>query len=357
MQDRACRYSITTAEGVKVDALFLADGHGSDCHYRSDIGATLALEAASEALPYIIEIIERRLNVDTDIEVHRGVAEPDCPACDATPVDPVLEASARLFFLRINTLWAKKVLAHWNSAPTESHSLAGVARAYGCTILGAFRTDRYWFAFQLGDGAVTALTRDGVAVDPVPDDSRCRLESTTSLCRQGARDYRYAYGTHIPPALMLCSDGLEECYSDHRALSEQFLAGAAISLVEKGYESMSEEIETVLPEFSKAYTGDDMSVALWLDSEALTPLIPLFKEQNIEYARENIAQTDAQLDDCNKTIAELEQQIKNLRNSSLDDAENTIIRKGSVLATLKRRQRELIEHLDSLNLDLENQLQ
>lgn len=45
---------------VQATALLLADGHGSEAHYRSDLGAEVAIAAAAEALPYILEILPGR---------------------------------------------------------------------------------------------------------------------------------------------------------------------------------------------------------------------------------------------------------------------------------------------------------
>ncbi len=51
VQDRAAAIDITYGEGHQATALLLADGHGSEAHYRSDPGAEMAIAAPREALP------------------------------------------------------------------------------------------------------------------------------------------------------------------------------------------------------------------------------------------------------------------------------------------------------------------
>lgn len=57
MQDRAAALDIVYGEDAKATVLLLSDGHGSEQHFRSDIGAAFAIEAAAEALPYILEVL------------------------------------------------------------------------------------------------------------------------------------------------------------------------------------------------------------------------------------------------------------------------------------------------------------
>lgn len=358
VQDRASSEKIVMPDGTIVNAIFVSDGHGNECHFRSDKGAELALEAAREAVPYIVELLERRADeIPLQGYIGRGVSnESAITPSDRTPVDPHFETAARMFFLRINTLWAKKVLAHWNSNPTGSSSLAGAARVYGCTILGAFCTRKYWFAFQLGDGAITGIDSDGQPITPIPADSRCLANTTTSLCRQGARDYRYAYGAGHPAALVLCSDGLQDCYESDSALAAVFPGSIAACIYRNGLDAVRRELEEYLPQMSRDFSGDDMAVAFWVDTERLADIMPVINAQNLSQLQANLESVRTELDDCNKSIADLEHQIDSLRCSGLPDETESanIIRKDSVLATLKRRQRQLINELDSLNLDLEN---
>ena len=43
VQDRAAAIEIAYGDGLRATALLLADGHGSEAHYRSDLGAEMAI--------------------------------------------------------------------------------------------------------------------------------------------------------------------------------------------------------------------------------------------------------------------------------------------------------------------------
>lgn len=353
VQDRAAALDIVYGEGAKATALLLSDGHGSEQHFRSDIGARFAIEAAAEALPYILEVLPGRMG---QTPVSRGPAESSCMTdADRTPPDPACESAMRMFFTRINILWARKVLDHWKECPPPEGAsmLAGAARAYGCTLVGAVRTESFWMSFQLGDGACVALNGDCTEADPIPGDSRCRMSRTTSMCIHQARDFRYAYGRDIPPALMVCSDGLADCYENHNDLARRFLAQIVIDYASEGFKYVEDEIAEVLPEMSESITGDDMSLALWIDTEAATAMAGRLKEQNESLQQQELAQAYVQLESYDKSIAEIEGRISSLSTSQPEKHEE-IQRKLSVLSTLKRRQSELLEQIDSIKLNLCN---
>lgn len=353
VQDRAAALDIVYGEGAKATALLLSDGHGSEQHFRSDIGARFAIEAAAEALPYILEVLPGRMG---QTPVSRGPAESSCMTdADRTAPDPACESAMRMFFTRINILWARKVLDHWKECPPPEGAsmLAGAARAYGCTLVGAVRTESLWMSFQLGDGACVALNGDCTEADPIPGDSRCRMSRTTSMCIHQARDFRYAYGRDIPPALMICSDGLADCYETHKDLARRFLAQIVIDYASEGFKYVEDEIAEVLPEMSESITGDDMSLALWIDTEAATAITGRLKEQNESLQQQELAQAYVQLESYDKSIAEIEGRISSLSTSQPEEHEE-IQRKLSVLSTLKRRQSELLEQIDSIKLNLYN---
>ncbi len=353
VQDRAAALDIVYGEDAKATVMLLSDGHGSEQHFRSDIGAAFAIEAAAEALPYILEVLPGRMG---EVPVSRGPAESSCMTeADRTAPDPSCESAMRMFFTRINILWARKVLDHWKQCPPPegSSTLAGAARAYGCTLVGAVRTEDFWMAFQLGDGACVALRDDCTEDDPIPGDSRCRMSRTTSMCIHEARDFRYSYGRDIPPVLMLCSDGLADCYENHNELARRFLAQIAIDYASEGLKYVEDEIAEVLPEMSETITGDDMSLAFWIDTEAVAAMAGRLKELNETLQQQELAQAYVQLESYDKSIAEIEGRITSLSTSQPEEQEE-MQRKLSVLSTLKRRQSELLEQIDSIKLNLCN---
>lgn len=349
-QDHASHFE-GTVDGVEVTAVFVADGHGSAQHFRSDIGARLATEAAEEALPYIVDVLNRKLTrEEPGLTVCRGVAdEAALTDADRTPRDVRLEAAARMFFVRVNSLWASKVLAHYNANPLEENTLAGAARAYGCTLIGALRTPRWWFAFQLGDGLCVAYDQKGRFFAPIPADSRCTFQRTTSMCSHGARDFRYAYGTDVPPALMVCTDGIADCFDTPRALAECVLAPVMLDSLRRGFDATVADFDRNIPELSEKGSRDDVSLALWLEDYTCGEIAPEVRDEYISRAVVDLNRAYDELNDCNESIAEIEGSVSTI--AGRDDAGDA---GHDRLSRLKRRQAELLLQIDSINLDINN---
>ncbi len=348
VQDRAAVAQVVYGGGRKATVLLLADGHGSDVHYLSDVGAEMAISASVEALPDVLDILMKR--IVRGVAVSRGVADDRCVSeFDRTPADPQCEAAMRMFFARINSLWASKVLCDWNSRPRMSNaaSLFGVARAYGCTLLGAVRAEGFWFAFQLGDGACVALDAFFRPFVPVPPDSRCRMSQTTSMCVHDANDFRYAYGSDIPAALMLCSDGLADCFGSPSELASQFLAQIVRDTYSAGFAEVEEDIAASLPALSGRFTGDDMSIALWIDTEAFSPAHLSAMSPGLDRAvGGELSSALAEMAACEEAIDRISRQI-----AELDPGCDEAVRKESVLSTMYRRQSELAGIIENLKKD------
>ena len=104
---------------------------------------------------------------------------------------------------------------------------------------------------------------------------------------------------------------------------------------------------------SETITGDDMSLAFWIDTEAVAAMAGRLKELNETLQQQELAQAYVQLESYDKSIAEIEGRITSLSTSQPEEQEE-MQRKLSVLSTLKRRQSELLEQIDSIKLNLCN---
>ena len=357
-QDRSYAEEVEYAGGNgRAVVLLVSDGHGSVEHYRSDIGAGLAIESALEALPHILELFD-------GVTVSRGVAAASMLSkADDSPVDPLFESTARMFFTRISALWSGKVLVHVADNPLPEPSVQGPAHPYGCTLIGAAVTDRYWFAFQLGDGAVAGVGVDGRTLTPVPGDSRCRHGRTTSMSRHGASDFRYGYSTEMPAALMLCTDGISDCMPDAQALTAGIIGPIAEAMLADGGADVCREIDAELPEMSRAYGGDDVSVALWMNRSALPDVIEALRAQNIAAAFQGYTTAKRELVNTEKSIADIKDSLTaNMLVVDEEvggcwasyDADADMLRENSTLSSLRSRQRQLLDDLDTILLSIEN---
>ena len=346
VEDRAEIRIIDYGGGRQATALFVSDGHGGEEYYRSHIGAELAIDAAAETLPSILDRLQGLIPLP---DTHRGISGCDYQSDDWTPTDTACENIMRGFFGKINAAWAKKVLEHRQREHPVAASIASPAKAYGCTLLCAVRADGFWFAFQLGDGACAAIDSDGASLDPIPDDSRCFMSHTTSMCSCTPADFRYTYGSNIPPVLMLCSDGLADCFMNNHDLASQFLIQIAIDTVEMGFDAVEEDIAHTLPRLSEQYTRDDMAIALWIDDNSIRNIHTHAVEIRSQIYHSELNTAYEELNSCCRAICEMENSIASTDN------DGDIERKMSVLSTFRRRQSELLGHIDDLNNELDNE--
>lgn len=262
-------WSEPAAENGLCVILIVSDGHGSGEFFRSDRGSALAVQVAREA---VISFVKNFQPEDCPAFVSRGIAEvKDCGSEDFTPSGDPNEAAFRQLASFILARWYEAVDDDWlNDPPSEEEDVGDgpAERSYGCTLQVAFRTQRYWAALQLGDGKIVAFWPDGSSMEPVPWDSECFQSGTTSLCTHRADRFRYCYGTDQPMALFLGSDGMDGSFMLDEDLVH-FYESVLRRMEAEGVDGVCGELACYLPELSRKGSRDDMSVALWVDVDAL----------------------------------------------------------------------------------------
>ncbi|MDR2793718.1 MAG: protein phosphatase 2C domain-containing protein, partial [Treponema sp.] len=163
---------------------------------------------------------------------------------------------------------------------------ANLHHAYGTTLIAAAVTETHWFGIHIGDGRLTALYKDGSFDQPVPWDDRCFLNQTTSICdddaAERARVYVSFHKDKAPPAaVFLCSDGIDDNYPVEK--NEEHLyklyRTIALTFAEDGFESTCKQLEDLVYNFATKGKGDDTSIALIIDMDAVKEAEPIWKEQ------------------------------------------------------------------------------
>lgn len=300
-------------EECQADILLVSDGHGCDKHFRSDRGAKFAVEAAKEGLMDFLKDFNPILPEDTFRQ--RGIqGVKDASHEDYTPHDEY-EWEFRQLFENIKFRWCEKVVKDWaDAAPCDNELMSQDSQgkkmalsyyekgrevvAYGCTLMAAVKTPKYWMAFQLGDGKCISFHADGTWYEPIPWDSRCFLNITTSLCHEGSESFRYCYGNIDCPCLFIGSDGMDDSYMPLDKLAEFY--GVVIRVVaENGMEYATEQLEKMMPVISEKGSHDDISIAFWLDDKVVLPL-----SKAILSRRLNTLENDTKDQETNKKEAE-----------------------------------------------------
>ncbi len=231
------------AHGQAVIAV--ADGHGHRLHFRSDVGASLAVACA----------------VDEVRKVLPRIAVADSEAAH----ELVRQAGAALV-----RSWTEQVRLHLSANPySPADDDLGASldpmRAYGSTILVAAAVGETLVFAQIGDGDTVLVTSDGTALRPLPEDPDLDGLRTTSLCQRDPLD---ALRVAVVDAsggrgslVYLCSDGFGRARVDTDGWWHQTGAQLLDFARTRGIAWVREQLPDWLAE-PASVGGDDTTMAL-----------------------------------------------------------------------------------------------
>ncbi len=322
-QDDGCHES---KEDSGIYVIVACDGHGDDCCVRSDRGAHLAANIAKEKILSFVGATSPELFAKSagamppQAEGVRVVSAPLSEAQQelvaqeeayrqACEKYPTIECAMRCLFSDIVTSWREAIAndleAHPYTPAEHEHHPRHLTHAYGTTLIAAVCTPHYWFAFHIGDGKLLICDERLQWREPIPDDCRCFLNRTTSLCDEHATEhFRYAFdATGAFPVAFLCgSDGVDGTYFQSSLLHEFYSRLLHIFHSHPTEEALS-FLRDYLPTVSAIGSKDDVSIAAIIDETRL--------EQPMQYYE--YYSLDKQLQALSATKVRQEQDIAHLR--------------------------------------------
>ena len=298
---RVCQDSSASFSDECGTVAVVSDGHGSCDYVRSQIGSAMACEAAVKNIRRLFE----------NISPEAFLAEPDMMLIQ-------LEAAI------IND-WNESVRSHYEANPFTEEELdcvsekAGasyrsghrIERAYGATLIAAAVTRDYWFGIQIGDGKCAAFDEAGICTQPIPWDEKCFLNKTTSICGSDAlRDFRHFYSEKIPTAVFMGSDGIDDSFKNEEDMYD-FYKTILYAFSISDYTQAVDELKAYLPRLSKEGSADDVSIAAWMDMDALKSVVDKIKAEGEE----------AEEPEENKKTEEEKETIENEKSEEGNEAE------------------------------------
>ncbi len=298
---RVCQDSSASFSDECGTVAVVSDGHGGCDYVRSQIGSAMACEAAVKNIRRLFE----------NISPEAFLAEPDMMLIQ-------LEAAI------IND-WNESVRSHYEANPFTEEELdcvsekAGasyrsghrIERAYGATLIAAAVTRDYWFGIQIGDGKCAAFDEAGICTQPIPWDEKCFLNKTTSICGSDAlRDFRHFYSEKIPTAVFMGSDGIDDSFKNEEDMYD-FYKTILYAFSISDYTQAVDELKAYLPRLSKEGSADDVSIAAWMDMDALKSVVDKIKAEGEE----------AEEPEENKKTEEEKETIENEKSEEGNEAE------------------------------------
>jgi hypothetical protein len=189
----------------------VADGHGSEKHFRSDMGSLTAVRIAHETIAEFSKLFA---------EKEKELRKAGKPAKDN--FDEHLKQLERSIIMR----WRQEVLDHFFANPLtdneksicEEHEIDiekdnNKVRAYGTTLIAALLKVNHWFVIQIGDGKCVIVDGEGRPTFAVPEDETMGFGKTTSPCdSNAAENFRHAYGFDRIQGLTVATDGVSDSF-------------------------------------------------------------------------------------------------------------------------------------------------
>ena len=243
----------------------VADGHGSDIHFRSKVGAQFAVKTAVETL---FEFFHNQPIENNNVSQVKDIIRYSIPRLLVHNwMDRVQYHVERHPFLNNEIDLIKK-----KKGPLISEKIINNPKiAYGSTLLTAVITKNYFIFFQLGDGNILIVDNDKnirnmFSTRYNDSDDKPSIESiihTESLCMDDSwlefKTGIFAFHALKPKLIVLSTDGYCNSFSNTSGFLKIGLD--YLSILEKfGYSYLSQNLYNILRQTSEEGSGDDITL-------------------------------------------------------------------------------------------------
>lgn len=277
-----CQDSFMICDSDGVQAIAVADGHGSKNYFRSDTGAQIAVKVAFEQMKRFCS--------------------------DVTAEQRFSDSGIKNFEFALWSEWLAAVKKHWRENPVsdaeirwqavsdkiKAHYLSdekNIPAAYGTTLICAVSIGSQVLIEQIGDGSCVVLQRNSEFKIPLPPDDDDFANMTASLCSADAcNKFRHAVLSCAgdlplaPAAIFLSTDGLDDCYpilANDEWLCKFYDDTIIYSLKKIGLRATRDAVrDELLPYMTEHGSNDDIALAYMVTED--------FPASFVECSRENI---------------------------------------------------------------------
>jgi serine/threonine protein phosphatase PrpC len=285
--------------------LAVADGHGSELFFRSDVGSRLAVETAVKVL--------------RDFAVRHS---------KRSQRSSILESAQRELPTQLTSAWRKAVQAHAKSQPIGAedwHRLSDEANdarkhverdptfVYGSTVLGTLVTNTYVLYLQLGDGDILTVDDTGKTQRALGKDDRLIANQTFSLCQpDAAKEVKIGVDMDIatrPLLILLSTDGYPNSFvsdDDFLKIGSNYLH----IIRTDGMDAAERDLARFLDETSANGSGDDVTLGLISRTDKENAAVLMDPEEEVTVAV--AAKLTAELDEARKRIDALDSEVSSL---------------------------------------------
>lgn len=283
VKNKLCQDSAVTGtdKSKNYSILAIADGHGGERYFRSEIGSKIAVEVAKEETEKLVITMKSNKSHSKKIDLEKTtmILEQNIINSWQNRVEEynnynewTSEELELIERLKINFEMQNEDTEIERSCDVKLHN-SEVLKCYGTTLLTALYISEsnptfslfqpikpLWIVLQIGDGLTFALDENNEDFLPIPEDERLGFGITTSLCSsKAAQEFRHNFGRTKLNALVLCSDGVADSFM--RDKFGNFVRKIQRNIKEHGRETVQKELQEFFPKLSEQGSGDDVSLA------------------------------------------------------------------------------------------------
>lgn len=198
--------------------------------------------------------------------------------------------------------WLEAVHTHFKENPITESELAKAGaygwecalhspqKLYGTTLVAGIMLPEVCLLLQQGDGSSTVLLGDGTCVHPIPEDDRCVGNVTTSISDEDAVEgFRFAVLDPRKESVVGClvtTDGVDNSFPLSNEGTADLLRGIALKITEDAtcdYKDFLSELGNTLIQMSESGSGDDASVAGFVDVNAGSSIVRALEVEREHY--------------------------------------------------------------------------
>ena len=261
----------------------VADGHGGERYFRSDVGSRLAVEIAEKQFFVLLRKIaglrgkQGAINWDATISaLEQNIVADWKDAVQKHFAEHPFSDEEKQLCTSLKIQLESFAANHENmensvaSAHTERTAENAIERLYGTTLISCLyipsltlteiEKSSLWIAIQIGDGACLAKKAGGEIFCPIEEDKNLGFGMTTSLCSSNAaKDFRHAFGFEKLYFICACTDGVQDSFTPDGL--RHFVQDIHNNIKTYGAEREQQELEDFFPRLSEQGSGDDVSFA------------------------------------------------------------------------------------------------
>lgn len=228
--------------------LAVADGHGSESCPYSKTGSYAAVNVFCKILGDYLDTYAGQPEMLFTFLKREG----------DTKLAQEIDAEWKRRILRLHTKCKREIPPE----AEQDRKKEAIYKLYGSTLLGLVLTEDFLFAFQLGDGDIVKVSKNGVyhiiEGDKILGTETHSLSKAESWKKAVTLIRKREEKERQPVMYMLSSDGLSNSYKNDEEF-EKTCMDYYLLLQEHGAKAVSDQLKTWLQETSELGSGDDIT--------------------------------------------------------------------------------------------------